>query len=104
MSEKRALLARCTKCKKHGHWKFADGTKSEEFATTSEAALEFLRAISDGRASHEQIPSILSALENSGFPRSAITEVIPVITGAIASLFSEDKDKSVFDGCDPTLN
>lgn len=105
MTEKKTLLARCKKCKEHGHWVFADGTKSSEFSSTSEGALEFMEAVADERASHEQISGALTALENSGFPRNTPVGVIPVITGAISSLFSDGEEKdSPFKGCDPTLN
>jgi len=61
-----AVLLKCRKCGKHGHWKYEDGSISVEFYCVSDGALAFLEALSAKKAKPHEIDKALNCLRNSG--------------------------------------
>ncbi len=72
MAQGNFLLVRCKRCRKHGHWVFPDGGRSEEFATVGEACRLFMEAFATARVSGEHVLPALKKLQKSGIPERAV--------------------------------
>ena len=89
------------KNKKHGHLKFADGTKSREFSEVAAGAMCFLIGVLEGRADPDELRSILSRLNSTELEKGSPVGT-PIAVDIVVERFPTKPSKKP--PGDPTMN